>query len=303
MSDLSNTGSMKSRSNVFRSRAISTVVLWALIAFAVYFDRPIIFSSIIILIGSLGIFEFFGLLGLRRTPAFQSLRFSTLFLGFLYLSLIACSLSGGCNGGIIYIDSGFIALAVIVPTVLLLFHPIDGANTKDLFFGSVFGFIYVPVLISFLIRILYINYDVSAGGGRGEYYIIFLLVVTKFSDMGAYLIGTLIGKNKMIPHISPGKTWEGFIFGCLTFAVGGGCLIFYLFKDEMPLLEWRAVVILSFCLAVIAALGDLAESILKRSLAVKDSGNILPGIGGVLDLLDSVLFTAPVLFIYLTLLS
>ena len=116
-------------------------------------------------------------------------------------------------------------------------------------------------------------------------------------------IGTLIGKNKMIPHISPGKTWEGFIFGCLTFAVGGGCLMFYLFKDEMPLLEWRAVVILSFCLAVIAALGDLAESILKRSLAVKDSGNILPGIGGVLDLLDSVLFTAPVLFIYLTLLS
>ena len=61
--------------------------------------------------------------------------------------------------------------------------------------------------------------------------------------------------------------------------------------------------ILSFCLAVIAALGDLAESILKRSLDVKDSGNILPGIGGVLDLLDSVLFTAPVLFIYLTLLS
>ena len=71
----------------------------------------------------------------------------------------------------------------------------------------------------------------------------------------------------------------------------------------MPLLEWPAVVILSFCLAIIAALGDLAESILKRSLAVKDSGNILPGIGGVLDLLDSVLFTAPVLFIYLTLLS
>ena len=161
----------------------------------------------------------------------------------------------------------------------------------------------IEIGIPFLIRILYINYDVSAGGGRGEYYIIFLLVVTKFSDMGAYLIGTLIGKNKMIPHISPGKTWEGFIFGCLTFAVGGGCLIFYLFKDEMPLLEWRAVVILSFCLAVIAALGDLAESILKRSLAVKDSGNILPGIGGVLDLLDSVLFTAPVLFIYLTLLS
>ena len=79
--------------------------------------------------------------------------------------------------------------------------------------------------------------------------------------------------------------------------------MFYLFKDEMPLLGWQSVVILSFCLALIAALGDLAESVLKRSLLVKDSGKILPGIGGVLDLVDSILFTAPVLFIYLTYLS
>ena len=71
----------------------------------------------------------------------------------------------------------------------------------------------------------------------------------------------------------------------------------------MPLFTWQSVVILSFFLAIIAALGDLAESVLKRSLAVKDSGNILPGIGGVLDLVDSVLFTAPVVFIYLTYLS
>jgi phosphatidate cytidylyltransferase len=302
MPDHSNIGAKNNRSNVFRSRSISTIFLWALIVSAVYFDRPIIFSFIIILIGSLGIYEFFGLLGLRGTPAFKSVRISTLFLSFLYLSLMAYFLSGRCNVEVMYIDSASVALVIIVLTILLLFYPIDGTNTKDLFFGSLFGFIYVPVLISFLLRILYLNYDSSEGQG-GEYYIIFLLVVTKFSDMGAYLIGTLIGKHKMIPHISPGKTWEGFIFGCLTFAVGGGCLMFYLFKDEMPLFEWQSVVILSFCLAFIAALGDLAESVLKRSLAVKDSGHILPGIGGVLDLVDSVLFTAPVLFIYLTYLS
>ncbi|MDG1852664.1 MAG: CDP-archaeol synthase [Verrucomicrobiales bacterium] len=302
MPDHSNIGTKNNRSKVFRSRSISTIFLWALIASAVYFDRPIIFSSIIILIGSLGVYEFFGLLGLRATPAFQSIRISTLILSFLYLSMMAYFLSAGCDIGIIYIDSASIALVVIVLTVLLLFYPIDGTNTKDLFFSSLFGFIYVPLLISFLLRILYLNYDSFEGQG-GEYYIIYLLVVTKFSDMGAYLIGTLIGKHKMISHISPGKTWEGFIFGCLTFAVGGGCLMFYLFKDEMPLLGWQSVVILSFVLAFIAALGDLAESVLKRSLAVKDSGNILPGIGGVLDLVDSVLFTAPVLFIYLTYLS
>jgi len=302
MSDRSNIGAKNSRFKIFLSRSISTIVLWALIAISVYFDKPIIFSFIIILIGSLGIYEFFGLLGLRQTPAFQSLRTATILFSFIYLSLMAYCLSGQCNEWLVYIDSTSIAFLVIVLVALLLFYPIDGTNTKDLFFGSLFGFIYVTLLISFLLRILYLNNDVSETGG-GEYYIIFLLVVTKFSDMGAYLIGTLIGKNKMIPHISPGKTWEGFIFGCLTFAVGGGCLIFYLFKDEMPLFGWQSVLILSFCLALIAALGDLAESVLKRSFAVKDSGRILPGIGGVLDLVDSVLFTAPVLFIYLTYLS
>ena len=302
MSDRSNIGAKNSRFNVFLSRSISTIVLWALIVVAVYFDKPIIFSSIIVLIGSLGIYEFFGLLGLRQTPAFQSIKVATILVGFIYLSLMAYLLNGQCNELLAHIDSASIAFLVILLTALFLFYSIDGTNTKDLFFGSLFGFIYVPLLISFLLRILYLNDDASERGG-GEYYIIFLLVVTKFSDMGAYLIGTLIGKNKMIPHISPGKTWEGIIFGCLTFAVGGGCLMFYLFKDEMPLLGWQSVVILSFCLALIAALGDLAESVLKRSLAVKDSGKILPGIGGVLDLVDSVLFTAPVLFIYLTYLS
>ena len=86
MPDHSNIGAKNNRSNVFRARSLSTIVLWALISSAVYFDRPIIFSSIIILIGSLGIYEFFGLLGLRGTPAFQSIRISTLFLSFLYLS-------------------------------------------------------------------------------------------------------------------------------------------------------------------------------------------------------------------------
>ena len=103
----------------------------------------------------------------------------------------------------------------------------------------------------------------------------------------------------MIPHISPGKTWEGFLFGCLTFAVGGGAIFYQIFQEKMLHLSWSDVLLLGLILAPIAAVGDLAESIIKRSLKAKDSGSILPGIGGILDLIDSVLFTAPILYLYL----
>ena len=187
-------------------------------------------------------------------------------------------------------------------TTVLLFYSIDDFRTKDLFFGSVFGLIYITVLISFLIRILYIDVGLENKIG-GAYYIIFLLIVTKFSDMGGYLVGTLIGKNKMIPHISPGKTWEGFLFGCLTFAIGGGAIFYGIFQEKMMRLAWSDVLLLGLILALVAAVGDLAESIIKRSLKTKDSGSILPGIGGILDLIDSVLFTAPVLYLYLSFFS
>ena len=124
MSDRSNIGAKNSRFNVFLSRSISTIVLWALIVVAVYFDKPIIFSSIIVLIGSLGIYEFFGLLGLRQTPAFQSIKIATISLGFIYLSLMAYFLNGQCNELLAHIDTTSIAFLVIVLAALFLFYPI-----------------------------------------------------------------------------------------------------------------------------------------------------------------------------------
>lgn len=288
----------KSRASVFISRASTTIVLWGLIAIAVYFDRPVILSTIIIILGVLGINEFMGMLGLKKTPAFPVIKALTLIGSFSYLFLLNLQFSGQLKIEGLAFDASFMALYIILVTVILLFYSIDEHRTKDLFFGSIFGFIYITVLISFLIRILYFESE-SENQFHGAYYIIFLLIVTKFSDMGAYLVGTLIGKNKMIPHISPGKTWEGFLFGCLTFAVGGGAIFYQIFQEKMLHLSWGDVLLLGLILAPIAAVGDLAESIIKRSLKAKDSGSILPGIGGILDLIDSVLFTAPILYLYL----
>ncbi len=116
--------------------------------------------------------------------------------------------------------------------------------------------------------------------------------------MGAYLIGSRIGRHQMMPHISPAKTWEGF-FASLVFAVAASCLLIFLMPKHLAWLNFFHGTILGLLLGLAAVVGDLGESIIKRSTGVKDSGALLPGIGGMLDLIDSLLFTAPLLFFYL----
>jgi phosphatidate cytidylyltransferase len=118
--------------------------------------------------------------------------------------------------------------------------------------------------------------------------------------MGAYLTGMAIGRHPLIPHISPKKTWEGF-FGALAFSLLASLGLFKLMPGHLTALTWTHAVVLGLLLGFAAVIGDLAESIVKRSTGAKDSGGLLPGIGGALDLIDSLLFTAPLMFFYLRL--
>lgn len=115
-----------------------------------------------------------------------------------------------------------------------------------------------------------------------------------FADTGAYYTGRLIGRNKLAPRISPGKTIEGAIGG-LVAALAAGPLSRAIFFHEVPLIH---AVVLGTLIGVLGPLGDLAESMLKRGADVKDSGTLLPGHGGMLDRVDSILFCAPVLYYY-----
>jgi phosphatidate cytidylyltransferase len=165
---------------------------------------------------------------------------------------------------------------------------------------TVFGLLYVLWLYNFITKIVYVVPRSPTGEVTGQFYVLYLIAITKFSDMGAYLTGSVIGKHMMVPHISPKKTWEGFA-GALFFSLLASWGMFMLMPQNLSALTWTHATILGLLLGFAAVIGDLAESIVKRSTGVKDSGNFLPGIGGALDLIDSLLFTAPLLFFYLRL--
>jgi phosphatidate cytidylyltransferase len=151
---------------------------------------------------------------------------------------------------------------------------------------------YVPWLLNFIQKINFFP------GVDGHYYLLYFVLITKFSDTGAYAVGSLIGKHKMIPRISPGKTWEGF-GGAIALSTLASVVFVHFLGAKMPGMNGLHAVILGITLSLSAVLGDLIESLFKREAGVKDSGKFFPGIGGILDLLDSLLFNAPIMYLYL----
>lgn len=145
-----------------------------------------------------------------------------------------------------------------------------------------FGLMYVALPLAMVMSILFV----------GKWWVVYLLVVTKSVDVFAYFGGRFIGKRKLAAQLSPSKTVEGAIIGFVSAVVVS--VIFSFFH----LLSLNESLILGGLIGVIAQLGDLAESLLKRSVGAKDS-NRLPGLGGILDMVDSLLFTIPLLYLYL----
>jgi phosphatidate cytidylyltransferase len=151
---------------------------------------------------------------------------------------------------------------------------------------TLFSLFYISWFFSFFIKIKLLD--------NGANLIMFLVLVTKTADIGAYVIGRRYGKSELIPRISPNKTKEGAIGGIASSVVMAVILGGFLTKFSISHLF-----ILGIVMAVLGQVGDLAESLIKRDCNVKDSGSYLAGIGGVLDLIDSLLFTAPVFYFYI----
>ena len=174
--------------------------------------------------------------------------------------------------------------------VLIFLRQFTRQNTFEALSGlatTLFGLAYIAGLFS------YVFYIRTFKGGDGAMLILFLILVTKMGDLGAFVTGNLLGRHTLMARISPRKTVEGFIGGVLVSAATAA-----LTSSLAPRLGgslWGGFW-LGLLLGLWGQLGDLAESLIKRDCQVKDSGRLLPGLGGVLDVLDSLLFTTPLFY-------
>jgi phosphatidate cytidylyltransferase len=284
---------------VFVRRSGSTLFLWALVC-AVFASRSSwAFLGLIGVLTVIATLEYFRMLRSAGVGCFP--RFGLL-LTVVYCAVLYAFLAGG-NVPPPWLESLAVFSAVAGSFTLQLREPVRGVESLFAVAATVLGFIYIAVLFNFSVHLIFMvpsGFDVPGKvGAPGAFLLLWLLAVTKFTDMGAYITGSAIGRHKMIPHISPAKTWEGFA-GALVFAQLAGCGLFALFPGPLAVFgNWGHVIALGFLLAILAVIGDLAESVVKRALNAKDSGRMLPGIGGSLDLIDSVCFTAPALYFYM----
>ena len=160
---------------------------------------------------------------------------------------------------------------------------------------TIFGVIYVAYLASHLVLLRELPNQVGVPYAQGASFVFLVFVVTWAADTGAYTIGSLFGEHTLSPKVSANKTWEG-AFGGVLFAAAAGWVSSITFAGYLA--AWEGVVI-GILAAMVGLLGDLFESTLKRDAGVKDSSNVIPGHGGVLDRFDSLLFTAPLIYYFL----
>ncbi|MFN3476277.1 MAG: phosphatidate cytidylyltransferase [Candidatus Methylomirabilales bacterium] len=186
------------------------------------------------------------------------------------------------------VEAGLASAFLIMATLSVLFFVADPKDALPRAAVTVLGVFYVAGLLSFpaLLR--------KRPGGEGS--VLSLLLITWMTDTGAFYVGSLLGRRRLCPSVSPQKTVEGFFGGLL------GSLLASLVAERWLLgIGFFHALALGLLLGLLGQLGDLAESVLKRSAGTKDSGALIPGHGGLLDVIDSLLFTGPAMYLYLTL--
>ena len=200
----------QSRTLVFVRRSASTLALWALVT-AIFVSRES--WAVLGLIGSLAMVatvEYFRMMrvaGVRCFPRF-GIVLAAIYSGILYWNFQQGRTPPSD------IDSFCVFLAAAVPYALQLRRPIHGLEALQAVAVNLLGFVYIALLFNFTARVTFLAPGVNTVpglvGNSGAFLLLWLLAVTKFTDMGAYIVGSMIGRHKMIPHVSPGKTWEGF---------------------------------------------------------------------------------------------
>lgn len=286
-----------SKGATFVRRLSSTVLLWAVVLAALFAPHRIVadvcFIGLIVLLGGAGLVEFYGLIEKRGLVCFKrwGIAGGVLLLGGTFACLSGWREPQNVLGQANDFETGFLVLFVLGLCVRQLVAKSDPAGLTAIS-TTLFGLMYVGWLFNFVQKIHFYP------EANGRLFLIYFVLVTKCSDTGAYVVGSLIGRHKMIPRISPGKTWEGF-GGAILASTAASVAFAMLAQGRLVGMNSGHAVILGVLLGVSAVVGDLIESLFKREAGLKDSGRLFPGIGGILDLLDSILFNAPLMYLYL----
>ncbi len=261
-------------------RVLTSIVLVPVLYVIVWELPPVYFTGLVVVAAVIGQYEFYRMARNRGIKPH-------VVLGCAFGVLVALSFYPGLSlfrgmGGAFCITAGMFA---IMSARLFSSRPVEGA-LEDIA-ATLLGVFYVALLFGFQAAIR------KCDGGKQ--WIVFLYLVIWASDTGAYYIGSSLGKHKLYPKISPKKSVEGLIGGMVA-AAGAAllCRVWFL-----PAVGVQEAAVLGLVLAVAGTLGDFVESLFKRSAGVKDSGSLIPGHGGMLDRMDSMLFAAPVLYYYL----
>lgn len=252
--------------------------LWGipLLVAAVWFAYPLPWFTVLVAVwGLLAAYEFYKIVGAKAPPL--------LWLGLIWTALFItvphCTYA--------HATPVLLTSAIVFSLIWLLARP----RKEGAFLGwawTIAGIIYIGWLLSHLVAL--------RGLEDGRNWVFLALLANFGSDTAAYFAGRALGRHKLAPSISPGKTWEGTIAGLL-----GAVVISLLFTLSWPLglpISYGAAIILGLLISVFGQLGDLVESLLKRNMGVKDSGRLLPGHGGALDRIDSVVFAGVVVYYY-----
>ena len=272
-------------------RTLSTLFLWSLIGVVVYSLKEVGAMWILNLCATLTLFEIYTILGRLGYAA----------------NRVSGLITGGCMIPVSFYfeGSGIDVLAIgalLSSSACVLFPQAQRGMYIKRLMPTFFGLLFVSFLLHYFVRIIQFAGTPSDDGtlGFGLFFCLWVVIVAKFSDIGALLVGKAIGRTKMAPSISPGKTVEGLVGG-FGASAGIGALIPWLLINQFPEIasfgDWVFTpsqgAIWGSLIALSAVIGDLIASVLKRLAGMKDSGGTIPGIGGLLDLTDSLILAAP----------
>ena len=291
----------ESKAAAFARRLASSVVLLGIVFYGLLAGGALsvaLVGGLIMLLNIVGLLEFYGMVGANGLPRFKWLGLAG---GVALVSVLFLHLSGLAKAPVsaAELELGILAILLLVLLGRRVFaHPAPPAFA--MVGHTMLGVLCVSWLLGFMLKIFF--YAAPQGAEfEGGYCLLFFILATKCSDIGAYSLGSLIGRHKMIPKVSPTKTWEGFAGAILLSTAAAMVMAHYWGAARLGGMTLAHAAALGLVLAVGAVLGDLVESVFKRDSGVKDSGAFFPGIGGILDLLDSLLFNAPLMFLYLRL--